>query len=77
MPGRSWGVKEVVITNGSKGSTIYSEGTFYTIPAYRPQTIIDATLAAATFYMVGYTCAQRRKRHQHTTIRAISPPPWQ
>ncbi len=49
----SWGVKEVVITNGSKGSVIYCGGVFYTIPAYRPKNVIDATGCGDT-YMAGY-----------------------
>jgi sugar/nucleoside kinase (ribokinase family) len=48
-----WGVKEVVVTNGSQGSAIYSEGVFYTIPAYRPPIITDATGCGDT-YMAGY-----------------------
>jgi sugar/nucleoside kinase (ribokinase family) len=48
-----WGVKEVVITNGSMGSVIYSDGIFYQIPAYRPQAIMDATGCGDT-YMAGY-----------------------
>lgn len=48
-----WGVKEVVITNGSLGSVIYHDGTFYQIPAYRPQIISDATGCGDT-YMAGY-----------------------
>ena len=48
-----WGVKEVVITNGSIGSTIYSDGSFYNIPAYRPEVIVDATGCGDT-YMGGY-----------------------
>lgn len=48
-----WGVKEVVITNGSMGSVIYSGGVFYTIPAYRPQKVVDATGCGDT-YMAGY-----------------------
>jgi sugar/nucleoside kinase (ribokinase family) len=48
-----WGVKEVVITNGSQGSLIYSDGVFYTIPAYRPPVIVDATGCGDT-YMAGY-----------------------
>ncbi len=48
-----WGVKEVVITNGSMGSVIYSDGIFYQIPAYKPQIIVDATGCGDT-YMGGY-----------------------
>lgn len=47
------GVKEAVITNGSMGSVIYSEGVFYDIPAYRPKTVVDATGCGDT-YMAGY-----------------------
>lgn len=48
-----WGVKEVVITNGSMGSLIYSNDTFYDIPAYPPFNLIDATGCGDT-YMAGY-----------------------
>jgi sugar/nucleoside kinase (ribokinase family) len=48
-----WGVKEVVITNGSNGSFIYNEGNFYIIPPYRPQTLVDATGCGDT-YMAAY-----------------------
>jgi len=48
-----WGVKEVVITNGSQGSLIYSDGMFYTIPAYAPTKVVDATGCGDT-YMAGY-----------------------
>ena len=48
-----WGVKEIVITNGSKGSVIYNDGVFYTIPAYRPELVVDATGCGDT-YMAGY-----------------------
>lgn len=48
-----WGVKEAVITNGSMGSTIYTDGSFYNIPAYRPEVIVDATGCGDT-YMGGY-----------------------
>lgn len=49
----SWGVKEVVITNGSQGSLIYSNGTFYPIPAFPPKILVDATGCGDT-YMAGY-----------------------
>jgi len=49
-----WGVKEVVITLGSMGSIIYTNQTFYTIPAYVPTTsVVDATGCGDT-YMAGY-----------------------
>jgi sugar/nucleoside kinase (ribokinase family) len=48
-----WGVKEIVITNGSQGSMIYNDGIFYTIPAYSPKIVVDATGCGDT-YMAGY-----------------------
>ena len=48
-----WGVKEVVITLGSKGSLIYNGDTFYDIPAFYPRSIVDATGCGDT-YMAGY-----------------------
>jgi sugar/nucleoside kinase (ribokinase family) len=48
-----WGVKEVVITNGSQGSMIYSQGVFHAIPAFPPRTLVDATGCGDT-YMAGY-----------------------
>jgi sugar/nucleoside kinase (ribokinase family) len=48
-----WGVKELVITNGSQGSMIYQEGTFYPIPSFAPKVLIDATGCGDT-YMAGY-----------------------
>jgi len=48
-----WGVKEVVITNGSMGSVIFSGGAFYKIPAYPPEIVVDATGCGDT-YMAGY-----------------------
>jgi sugar/nucleoside kinase (ribokinase family) len=48
-----WGVKEVVITLGSMGSVIYADEVFYTIPAYPPAAVTDATGCGDT-YMAGY-----------------------
>lgn len=48
-----WGVKEVVITMGSKGSVVYDGDRFYHIRAYRPVAEIDATGCGDT-YMAGY-----------------------
>lgn len=47
------GVQEVVITNGSHGSFIYSGGVFYTIRAFMPKIVVDATGCGDT-YMAGY-----------------------
>lgn len=48
-----WGVKEVLLTLGDKGSLIYTKGQFYEIPAYPAMRIVDATGCGDT-YMVGY-----------------------
>jgi sugar/nucleoside kinase (ribokinase family) len=48
-----WGVKELIVTNGSQGSVIYADNNMYTIPAYQPKHIIDATGCGDT-YMAGY-----------------------
>ena len=47
------GVREVIITLGSKGSVIYTNGHFHEIPAYKPEAIVDATGCGDT-YMAGY-----------------------
>jgi len=52
-----WGVQEVVITSGNKGSLIYTAGEFYDIPAFIPHHISDETGCGDT-YMAGYL-AQR------------------
>jgi sugar/nucleoside kinase (ribokinase family) len=48
-----WGVKEVVVTLGSMGSVIYTDGVYYEIPAYKPSAVVDATGCGDT-YMAGY-----------------------
>ena len=48
-----WGVKEVIITLGSRGSVIYDGTNFYDIPAYLPNSVIDGTGCGDT-YMAGY-----------------------
>jgi sugar/nucleoside kinase (ribokinase family) len=49
-----WGVKEVVVTLGSRGSLIFHDGVFTQIPAYVPTTsVVDATGCGDT-YMAGY-----------------------
>ena len=50
---RSFGVKEILITFGSKGSLIYSGEKFYKIPAFRPVKSIDTTGCGDT-YVAGY-----------------------
>jgi sugar/nucleoside kinase (ribokinase family) len=48
-----WGIKEIVVTNGSQGSMIYNEDIFYNIRAYKPGIVVDATGCGDT-YMAGY-----------------------
>jgi sugar/nucleoside kinase (ribokinase family) len=54
-----WGVKEVVITLGSRGSVIYTENIFYDIPAFVPGAIVDTTGCGDT-YMAGYLYQRTR-----------------
>lgn len=54
-----WGVKEVLLTLGDKGSLIYARGHFYEIPAYPPLQVVDATGCGDT-YMVGYLYMRNR-----------------
>jgi len=49
----AWGVEEVVITMGSLGSLIYRDQVFYSIPAFTPASVTDATGCGDT-YMAGY-----------------------
>lgn len=48
-----WGVKEVLLTLGDKGSLIYSGGKYHEIPAYPVELAVDATGCGDT-YMAGY-----------------------
>ncbi len=48
-----WGIKEVIITLGSKGSVIYTNGEFFDIPVFTPNNITDTTGCGDT-YMAGY-----------------------
>ena len=48
-----WGVKEVIITFGNKGSFIYTGEMFYDIPAFVPHHVSDET-GCGDIYMVGY-----------------------
>lgn len=49
----AWGAREVIITLGSRGSVVYDGEVFYSIPAYKPLRIQDATGCGDT-YMAGY-----------------------
>ena len=54
-----WGAKEVIITLGSRGSVVYEGGQFYSIPAYQPRHVQDATGCGDT-YMAGYLFQRSR-----------------
>ncbi|GAB4052395.1 PfkB family carbohydrate kinase [Spirosoma litoris] len=56
------GVREVIITLGSEGSLIYTEGTFYEIPAFKPTAVVDATGCGDT-YMAGYLLKRVQGSH--------------
>ncbi len=47
------GVKEIIITSGSQGSQIYSQGKLVKIPPLMPRKIVDATGCGDT-YIAGY-----------------------
>lgn len=49
----SWGVKEVLMTLGSYGSAIYTNGELIQIPAFPPRKVVDATGCGDT-YACGY-----------------------
>ncbi len=48
-----WGVKEVILTLGDKGSVIFSDGNLTQIPALPVDKVVDATGCGDT-YMAGY-----------------------
>lgn len=54
-----WGVKEVVLTLGDKGSLIYADGVFHEVPAYPAKDLVDATGCGDT-YMAGYLYMRSR-----------------
>lgn len=54
-----WGVKEVVLTLGDKGSLIYADGIFHEIPAFPAKDVVDATGCGDT-YMAGYLYKRSR-----------------
>lgn len=48
-----WGVQEVLITMGSRGSVVYDGQNYYRIPAYEAKEVVDATGCGDT-YITGY-----------------------
>ncbi len=54
-----WGVKEVVLTLGDRGSLIYTGGEAHVIPAYPVDDVVDATGCGDT-YMAGYLYIRSR-----------------
>jgi sugar/nucleoside kinase (ribokinase family) len=53
---KALGVKEVVVTGGSRGSTLFTLNGEYAIPAYKPEVVADPTGAGDT-YLAGYIAA--------------------
>ncbi len=49
----TYGIEEIIITFGSKGSLIYSNKKFYSIPSFPVKKIVDPTGCGDT-YMAGY-----------------------
>ncbi len=49
----TYGIDEIIITLGNKGSLIYSKGKFYFIQSFPPRKIVDSTGCGDT-YMAGY-----------------------
>ena len=49
----TYGIDEIVITLGRKGSLIYSKGEVYRIPSFPPQKMVDPTGCGDT-YIAGY-----------------------
>lgn len=47
------GAKEVIITLGSKGSMVYTRDSVFSVPAFPPDQLVDATGCGDT-YMAGY-----------------------
>jgi len=53
-----YGPAEVIITRGARGSIIYSQERFHTIPAFPPRSLVDPTGCGDT-YMAGYLFMRR------------------
>ncbi|MBA7688059.1 Ribokinase [subsurface metagenome] len=49
----SYGIDEIIVTQGTQGSLIYSKGEFYSIPAFPARKIADATGCGDT-YLAAY-----------------------
>lgn len=49
----TYGIGEVIVTRGSKGSLIHSQGKFYSIPSFAPKKVVDSTGCGDT-YAAGY-----------------------
>ncbi len=49
----TYGIDEIIVTRGNKGSVIYANGKFCSIPSFAPKNIVDATGCGDT-YMAGY-----------------------
>lgn len=48
-----YGIDEVIVTRGSQGSLVYSQGEFYSVPSFAPRKVVDSTGCGDT-YTAGY-----------------------
>ncbi|MCT7981780.1 PfkB family carbohydrate kinase [Laspinema sp. A4] len=63
-----WGVREVLITAGSRGSWVYQSGTLEQIPAFAPTTSVDPTGCGDT-YIAGYLYSRLTGEPCHLAAR--------
>jgi sugar/nucleoside kinase (ribokinase family) len=62
------GIKELIVTYGSKGSQLYFQNILINIPALPPRKIVDATGCGDT-YMAGYLCQRLWGKDMETSGR--------
>ncbi|SVE28936.1 uncharacterized protein METZ01_LOCUS481790, partial [marine metagenome] len=55
----NWGPREILITTGSHGSYIFDSGKIWSIPALKPEIVLDPTGCGDT-YLSGYIAARSR-----------------
>ena len=70
---QSWGPSEILITDGSRGSSICSPEGIWEIPAYHPTAVVDPTGCGDT-YLAGYVTARLKglSPHQSAHIGAAA-----
>ena len=70
---QNWGPREILITDGSRGSSICSPEGIWEIPAYHPTAVVDPTGCGDT-YLAGYVTARLKglSPHQSAHIGAAA-----